>query len=108
MVETPPFEDQLMQSTLWPELNKLYGHGNEVFCICASNDGELIATACKGTDTVQSAIRVWNTKTWKQVALLSGHNLTVTQLAFSHNDRYLLRYKLKQSLSLSLSVCVCV
>lgn len=82
-----------MQSTLWPELHKLYGHGNDVHCVCASPDGEVIATACKGNDVTQSAIRVWETKNWTQVALLPCHKYTVIQMAFSHDSRYLLRYE---------------
>lgn len=35
------------QSTVWPEVNKLLGHLNEVVCITSSNDGTLIASACK-------------------------------------------------------------
>ena len=37
-----------------------------------------------------AAVRIWETKSWGQVALLTHHTLTVTQLAFSHDSRKLL------------------
>ncbi|XP_054015023.1 elongator complex protein 2 [Hylaeus anthracinus] len=85
----PPTEEELMQSTLWPELQKLYGHGYEIFSIAARHDGSLLATACKSTSTEHSAILLWNTVTWTQIQKLISHQLTVTQMEFSPNDRYL-------------------
>ena len=43
----PPSEENLLQNTLWPETEKLYGHGNELFTIASSPDGSLLASACK-------------------------------------------------------------
>jgi len=32
----PPPEEALAQNTLWPEAQKLYGHGYEIFAIAAT------------------------------------------------------------------------
>lgn len=85
-----PTEEELMQNTLWPELQKLYGHGYEIFCMAARHDGRLLASACKSTNLEHSAILLWNTETWSQVQKLVSHQLTVTQMKFSPDDRYLL------------------
>lgn len=43
----PPLEEQLAHNTLWAEVQKLYGHGNEVWCMAADRWGTMLATACK-------------------------------------------------------------
>ncbi|XP_077281118.1 elongator complex protein 2 [Temnothorax americanus] len=89
-VYEPPTEEDLTQNTLWPETNKLYGHGYEIFCMAARHDGKLLATACKSTTREHSAILLWDTDTWLQVQKLIHHQLTVTQMEFSPDDNYLL------------------
>lgn len=42
-----PSENYLMRNTLWPEINKLYGHGFEIKCITSNFEGTLIASSCK-------------------------------------------------------------
>ncbi|KAF6087935.1 elongator acetyltransferase complex subunit 2 [Phyllostomus discolor] len=86
----PPTEDQLLQNTLWPEVQKLYGHGYELFCVACNNSKTLLASACKATKKEHAAIILWNTTSWKQVQNLVFHTLTVTQMAFSPNDKFLL------------------
>lgn len=89
MTEPPP-EDHLLQNTLWPEVQKLYGHGFEMFCVAADSDGTLVASACKATKTEHASVLLWDTSSWRQVQALSYHTLTVTQLAFSPDSRFLL------------------
>ncbi|KAK7509681.1 elongator protein 2 [Phyllosticta citriasiana] len=97
----PPLEEHLSRHLLWPEHEKLYGHGYEINCIAATHDGALVATTCRATSVDHAAIRLYETATWRQVALkelskttseptMKLHSLTVTGLAFSPGDsRYL-------------------
>ncbi|KYQ93304.1 WD-40 repeat-containing protein [Tieghemostelium lacteum] len=86
----PPFEEHLLQSSLWPEIFKLYGHGNEMVTVASSFDGQYLASSCRASSPDQATVRIWNCSNWKEVANLKGHTLSVVNLAFSHNDRYLL------------------
>lgn len=89
-VTGPPLEEHLGQNTLWPEVTKLYGHGNDVFCVASSHDGQLLASACRAQSASWAAIWVWSVRQWRGVAQLQGHTLTATQLSFSHSDQFLL------------------
>ncbi|NP_001311394.1 elongator complex protein 2 isoform 7 [Homo sapiens] len=86
----PPTEDHLLQNTLWPEVQKLYGHGYEIFCVTCNSSKTLLASACKAAKKEHAAIILWNTTSWKQVQNLVFHSLTVTQMAFSPNEKFLL------------------
>ncbi len=44
----------------------------------------------QGAKAEHAAILLWDTETWRQVGQLSHHQLTVTQLVFSHSGHYLL------------------
>lgn len=106
----PPFEEQLLTSTLWPEYGhrlsfyiysdkayvvgrteKLYGHGYEINAIAASHDGVLIASACRASNAEHAVIRIHQTSNWAQVMPpLAGHTLTITAIRFSPDDRFIL------------------
>lgn len=99
VLESPPLEEQLQQNTLWPELQKLYGHGNDLFCMDASHKGDILASACKAQSPMTAAIWLWDTEHWRAIGELKSHTLTVTQLAFSPDDRYLLSVSRDRSFS---------
>ncbi|KAL8734481.1 MAG: hypothetical protein Q9166_001380 [cf. Caloplaca sp. 2 TL-2023] len=87
----PPVEDDLARKTLWPESEKLYGHGYEISAVAVSHDGSLVATACKASSLDHAVVRLFETKNWREVKPpLVGHSLTVTSLQFNGHDRYLL------------------
>jgi elongator complex protein 2 len=87
----PPFEDHLARHLLWPETEKLYGHGYEISALAVSRSGGLVATACRASSIDHAVIRLYDTKEWLEVKPpLKAHSLTVTALQFSPNDRYLL------------------
>ncbi|KAL8746819.1 MAG: hypothetical protein Q9190_001224 [Brigantiaea leucoxantha] len=90
-LDCPPPEDDLARHTLWPERDKLYGHGHEISTVAASHDGTVIATACKASSLDQAVIRLFETKDWQEIKPpLTVHSLTVTCLRFSKDDRFLL------------------
>lgn len=87
----PPFEDHLARHLLWPETEKLYGHGYEISTVAVSRDGGLVATACRASSIDHAVIRLYDTKEWLEVKpALKAHSLTVTSLQFSPDDKYLL------------------
>ncbi|KAJ5825492.1 hypothetical protein N7474_002630 [Penicillium riverlandense] len=90
-MDHPPLEDQLARYTLWPEHEKLYGHGYEISAVAVSHDRTLIATACKASSVDHAVIRLYDTSDWHEIKpSLASHALTITDLAFSQDDRYLL------------------
>lgn len=90
-LDHPPTEEHLSRHTLWPETEKLYGHGYEISCLAASHDGSIIATACKASSIDHAVIRLFETKSWHEVKPpLTAHSLTVTRLRFSSDDQLLL------------------
>ena len=90
-LENPPLEDQLARHTLWPEREKLYGHGYEISAVAASHDNKIVATACRASSIDHAVIRLYETTDWREVKpALTSHSLTVTCLRFSADDRFLL------------------
>ncbi|KAF7591972.1 hypothetical protein BBP40_000819 [Aspergillus hancockii] len=87
----PPLEDQLARYTLWPEHEKLYGHGYEISAVAVSHDRTLIATACKASSMDHAVVRLYDTSDWHEIRpSLAAHSLTITSLSFSSDDLYLL------------------
>jgi elongator complex protein 2 len=79
----PPVEDEALSSTLWPEADKLYGHGNEVMVLAAAHALPLLASAAAARRPRDAGIRLWDTRTWAEVGELLGHQASVTALAFA-------------------------
>ncbi|KAJ9651936.1 Elongator subunit elp2 [Neophaeococcomyces mojaviensis] len=88
-IKEPPTEDLLSRHTLWPEREKLYGHGYEI-SECAYSDG-ILATACKASSIDHATIRLYDAESnWREIKPpLTAHSLTVTRLSWSRN-RFLL------------------
>lgn len=89
--ERPPTEEALLSTTLWPEVDKLYGHGYEIRAMACSHDGQYLASACRATNAFHAAVHLRSTKDLKRIGEpLSGHTLSIHRIAFSPDDRYLL------------------
>ncbi|MBW0463707.1 hypothetical protein O181_003422 [Austropuccinia psidii MF-1] len=85
----PPFEDQLLTKTLWPEVDKIYGHPSELSSIAVSHSGQIIASACNANSAQTASIRLYTTENGFGPigsSPLEAHQLTVTRLAFSPDD----------------------
>jgi len=61
-----------------------------VYQCSAAPDGTLVASSCKASHQQYAAVMLWDTKTWRKVAELIHHNLTVTRLRFSPDSSKLL------------------
>ncbi|EIW70033.1 hypothetical protein TREMEDRAFT_68443 [Tremella mesenterica DSM 1558] len=86
-----PTEDELASSTLWPEVEKVYGHGYELVTCAASHSGEIIATACRASSAEHAVVRLVSSTTSELVCPpLTGHTLTITRIAFSPDDSRIL------------------
>ena len=48
-----------MQNTLWPEMQKLYGHGYEIYALAATSDGKILASSCRATNEEHAQIIIW-------------------------------------------------
>ncbi|KAF8627187.1 hypothetical protein AX15_004505 [Amanita polypyramis BW_CC] len=86
-----PFEGELAAITLWPEVEKVFGHGYESIALTVSHSRHLVATSCKATSPEHAVVRLYDAQTFRPVGEpLPGHSLTVTRIAFSPDDRYIL------------------
>lgn len=85
-----PVGETLGKKTLWPELRKLYGHGNELLCVASNHSGSLVASACKSREERFASVWLWNSSDWSAAqSPLEGHKSSVVQLAFAPNDAFL-------------------
>lgn len=96
-----PYEEILLQSTLWWETNKLFGHSNELFALSSDSSGKFIASASKANRCDLAKIFIWECEKFRKVATIEHHSLTVTRLKFSPNDNYLLSVSRDRTWSLS-------
>ncbi|KAJ8901719.1 hypothetical protein NDN08_003925 [Rhodosorus marinus] len=85
----PPFEEELMQGRLWPEMAKLYAHGNDLSCVASSPDGLVLATAANSKLRQQAAIVIWDVLSRSKRQEIEGHDLTVTAMMFSKDCNFL-------------------
>lgn len=91
LMDRPPNADVLASQTLWPEEEKLYGHGYEIAAVAVSHDGAVIASSCKASSLQHAVIRTYSTNDWRECgAPIAIHELTCTGLTFSEDDRFLL------------------
>lgn len=78
-----PLDGDLAGETLWPEMNKLYGHGDALVALAAHPSGNLLASSSLARTTEQARIRLWSTADGSPVAVLEAHESTAIGLAFS-------------------------
>ena len=82
-------ETELLQNTLWPEKEKLYGHGFEIMAVGTSPDGKYIASSCKASKAEYAEVIIWSSDMCTKIKELSGHVLTDTSIQFSPDNNWL-------------------
>ncbi|KAI9290606.1 WD40 repeat-like protein [Neoconidiobolus thromboides FSU 785] len=101
ILENPPSEEQLLQYTLWPEVDKLYGHGYELLSLAVSPVNKYIATTCKANTSQHAVIRIYDGNTFKELLPpLESHHLSITSLTYSDDDKYLFSSGKDRSISM--------
>lgn len=102
MLRQPPCEEQLSVETLWPELEKLYGHGYEMLWVSANppnpvdggrtaGGGRFVASCCKATSQDHAVVRIHDRdENWRECAVLQGHSLSITRIQWSLDSRFVL------------------
>ena len=83
-------EDILNSYTLWPESNKLYGHGYEISVTTTNHSGTILASACKSQTKDHAKVFLWDLSSKQKIDELEFHSLSVTDMSFSNNDSFLL------------------
>lgn len=100
-LDGPPLEDHLQRHTLFPELEKLYGHGYEITCCAVSPDKKFIASACRSNSAKHAVVRLFNIENGYRLVetTLEAHSLTITSLEFSTSGDYLVAVSRDRSFS---------
>ena len=91
--KTPENEGELVRNSLWPEVDKLYGHNQEISTLSLSPDRKFMASSAKSHLAADSALRLWqreNNEKWQCSFVIQAHNLTISCLVFSPNSLKLL------------------
>ena len=93
--ETPrgiPVTAELQGLLLWPEQEKLYGHGYEVLSVAANAQTRLVASSCKASAPEHAVVRLYDgADRWRPLEPpLGGHTLSITRVAFSQDGAYVL------------------
>ncbi|CAE6466835.1 unnamed protein product [Rhizoctonia solani] len=68
----PPFDSELATITLWPETEKLFGHGYELHTLAVSPSGSLVATACRATSANHAVVRLHASSNWQPIVTMSA------------------------------------
>ncbi|EME27932.1 Elongator complex protein 2 [Galdieria sulphuraria] len=76
-------ENTLSQGTLWPEVAKLYGHGNPIVTCNCFPPKKMAASACQAQACKDACIIIWDMDKREKKQILYCHDLTVTRLVFS-------------------------
>lgn len=89
---TPPNPEQLQSLTLWPEMEKLYGHGYELLSVAMDTNSQMIASTCKASTPAHAVVRLFDAQHRFEPAkdALEGHTLSITRVVFSPCGTYLL------------------
>lgn len=85
-----PLDVELRQDRLWPERAKLYGHGNDAFCISVDLNHGILASASRAQASRDAFIILWDIESGVEKQRLFSHDLTINQLMFSSNGEALL------------------
>ncbi|RHY26657.1 hypothetical protein DYB32_007419 [Aphanomyces invadans] len=102
---TDRFVGEQLNRSVWPELQKLYGHGHELLCVTTNAARTTLASACKSRDEKFAAVWLWDSSKSDIVAMqqLPGHASSVVQLAFSPNDQNLISVSKDRHMSAAMS-----
>lgn len=81
-------ESKLSRGSLWPEVDKLYAHNQELVAVAVDAAGRWAASAAKSHLAADAAIHFWHKAADQWTPFgdpLSVHSLTVTKVSFAPN-----------------------